>query len=39
MRLVFLLAIEAGVGSGIGVGADTVFDRLERKYRNVVDAV
>jgi antitoxin ParD1/3/4 len=31
-------AIEAGTASGAGVNADTVFDRLERKYRNAGDA-
>ena len=31
-------AIEAGNASGAGVNADTVFDRLERKYRNAADA-
>ena len=30
-------AIGAGTASGGGVNADTVFDRLERKYRNAVD--
>jgi antitoxin ParD1/3/4 len=31
-------SIEAGTASGSGVKADTVFERLERKYRNVADA-
>jgi antitoxin ParD1/3/4 len=31
-------AIEAGSASGAGVNADTVFDRLERKYRTAADA-
>jgi len=31
-------AIEAGTASGAGVSADTVFERLERKYRNAADA-
>lgn len=31
-------AIEAGTGSGAGVGADKVFDRLQNKYRNAADA-
>jgi antitoxin ParD1/3/4 len=30
--------IDAGAASGAGVNADTVFDRLERKYRNAADA-
>jgi antitoxin ParD1/3/4 len=31
-------AVEAGAASGTGADADTVFDRLERKYRNSADA-
>lgn len=31
-------AIEAGAASGTGLNADAVFDRLERKYRNVAGA-
>lgn len=31
-------AIETGAASGAGVDANKVFDRLERKYRNPVDA-
>jgi antitoxin ParD1/3/4 len=31
-------AIDAGAASGPGVNADTVFDRLERKYRDAADA-
>lgn len=31
-------AIEAGTASGAGVSADSVFDRLEKKYRKSADA-
>lgn len=31
-------AIEAGAASGSGVDADKVFDRLQNKYRNAIDA-
>ena len=31
-------AIDAGAASGAGISADTVFDRLERKYRDAADA-
>lgn len=31
-------AIDAGAASGAGVDADTVFERLERKYRSAADA-
>lgn len=31
-------AVDAGAASGPGVNADTVFERLERKYRNAADA-
>lgn len=31
-------AVEAGAASGAGVNADSVFDRLEQKYRKSADA-
>ena len=31
-------AIDAGTASGVGVIADSVFDRLEQKYRKSADA-